>query len=195
MRKPKVTGWKPGPGELPRDPGHGMLTHFTRASHPAAAIDNLAAILSDGTIRASARMIRTRRPVICFFDAAFEHLAHVVDSRARRRYEPFGIAVSKRYAFKMGARPVIYLPWTEAATILPPEQMWRVVSLDLGRSPAIDWTFEREWRIAGDLPFGPRDAVVLVEDWRDADEIYARFDGHPPCAGVLPLRSLFPPRQ
>jgi hypothetical protein len=173
----------------------GMLTHFTRSSPPAAALDNLTAILSAGTVQASVRMIRTRRPVICFFDAPFEHLARVLDPRARRRYEPFGIAVSKRYAFKMGARRVIYLPWKEAAAILPQAELWRVVSLDLNRRPAIDWTFEREWRMEGDLQFDGREAVVLVEDWRDADEIYARFDGHPPCAGVLPLKSLFPPQQ
>jgi hypothetical protein len=89
-----------------KPPDGGMLTHFTRASHPAAALDNLAAILGAGMIRASIRMIRTKRPVICFFDAPFEYLARVLDPRARRRYEPFGIAVSKRYAFKMGARPV-----------------------------------------------------------------------------------------
>ena len=179
---------------LIKEAGGGMLTHFTRASHPAAALDNLAAILSAGTIRASSRMIRTKRPVICFFDAPFEHLARVLDPRARRRYEPFGIAVSKRYAFKMGARPVIYLPWKEAAAILPQSELWRVVSLDIGRRPAVDWSFEREWRMAGDLHFGARDSVVLVQDWRDADEIYDRFDGHPPCAGVLPLKSLFPPQ-
>lgn len=184
--------------KLPLTPGKapagGMLTHFTRSSHSAAALDNLAAILSAGTIRASIRMIRTKQPAICFFDAPFEHLARVLDPRARRRYEPFGIAVSKRYAFKMGARPVIYLPWKEASDILPQAELWRVVSMDLGRRPAVDWTFEREWRMAGDLHFGARDTVVLVEDWRDADEIYARFDGHPPCAGVLPLKNLFPPQ-
>jgi hypothetical protein len=171
----------------------GMLTHFTRASHHAGAMDNLAAMLAAGTIRASTRMIGTRRPVVCFFDAPFAHLARVLDAHNRRRYEPFGIAISKRYAFKMGARPVIYLPWKEAAAILPEDELWRVVSLDINRQPAVDWTFEREWRLAGDLAFTARDTVVLVEDWRDADEIYERFDGHPPCAGVLPLKSLFNP--
>jgi hypothetical protein len=173
----------------------GMLIHFTRASHPSAALDNLAAILSAGTIRASSRMIRTKRPVICLFDAPLDYLARLLDRRARRRYEPFGIAVSKRYAFNLGARPVVYLPWPEAAAILPASELWRVVNLDIGRKPAVDWTFEREWRMLGDLHFGVRDAVVVVQDWRDADEIYARFDGHPPCAGVLPLKSLSQPRQ
>jgi hypothetical protein len=174
--------------------GGAMLTHFTRASHPAAALDNLVAILTEGTIHASTRMIRTKRPVVCFFDAPFEHLARVLDARARRRYEPFGIAISKRHAFKMGARPVVYLPWKEASAILPEAELWRVVSLDINRLPAVDWTFEREWRVLGDLRLDGREAVVLVEDWRDADEIYDRFDGHPPCAGVLPLKSLFPPQ-
>jgi hypothetical protein len=155
-------------------------------------MDNLVAMLAAGTIRASTRMIRTRRPVVCFFDASFDHLGRALDARNRRRYEPFGIAINKRYAFKMGARPVIYLPWKEAVELLPETELWRVVSLDFNRQPAIDWTFEREWRLAGDLPFAARDSVVLVEDWRDADEIYERFDGHPPCAGVLPLNSLLP---
>ena len=48
--------------------------------------------------------------------------------------------------------------------------------------------------MAGDLAWLRPRTVVLVEDWRDADEIYERFDGHPPCAGVLPLKSLFPPK-
>jgi len=32
---------------------------------------------------------------------------------------------------------------------------------------------------------------TLVENWRDADEIYDRFQGQPPCAGVIPLQELF----
>lgn len=172
----------------------GMLTHFTRASHPGSAVDNLVGILKAGVVRASSRMIRTKRPVVCFFDAPFEHPARVFDRRSRRRYEPFGVAVSKEYAFQMGARPVIYLPWQEAAAMLPSEELWRVVSLEIDREPAVDWTFEREWRMAGDLALAAGETVVLVENWRDADEIYERFDGHPPCAGVLPLKSLFPPK-
>ena len=43
--------------------------------------------------------------------------------------------------------------------------------------PPVDWTSEREWRVRGDLALPPRGAVALVESWRDADEIYERFDG------------------
>ena len=58
------------------------------------------------------------------------------------------------------------------------------------RKPPIDWSFEREWRVAGDLPLPDAEAVALVESWRDADDLYDRFDGKPPCAGVIPIKDL-----
>ena len=90
----------------------------------------------------------------------------------------------------MGARPVIYMPSGEAAGILNEDEMWRVVSIDLTRNPPIDWTFEREWRLLGDCLEATL-SVALVENWRDVDEIYERFDGKPPCAGVIPLGEIF----
>jgi hypothetical protein len=168
-----------------------MLTHFTRASGSRDALDNLVTILREGVIRSSSRMVRRGRGVVCLFDAPLGELSTLLERGNRRRYEPFGIAVDKRYAFRMGARPVIYMPWREAERILAADELWRVVVMDMSRTPGVDWSFEREWRIAGDLPIPPRKGVVLVQSWRDADEIYERFDGDPPCAGVLPLRDLF----
>ena len=105
--------------------------------------------------------------------------------------------MEKRYAFSMGARPVFYMPWREAQQILGEDNWWRVSAIDLSCNPPIDWSFEREWRVAGDLVL-PRAAVVaLVETWRDVDDLYDRFDGKPPCAGVLPIKDLpgFAPRS
>ena len=65
------------------------------------------------------------------------------------------------------------------------------MALELERDKPIDWSYEREWRLAGDLDLQAGRAVALVETWRDADEIYHRFAGHPPCAGVIPLSELF----
>jgi len=167
------------------------LTHFTRASKYASALDNLITILREGVLRASSRTVKGLRPVICFFDIPIEDLRKVLTYRNHRRYEPFGIAVNKAHAFKLGARPVIYLPSQEAEKLLPRDELWRVVALDLARTPPIDWTFEREWRIASDLPLLPEQVVALVETWRDSETVYETFDGKPPCAGVIPLRDIF----
>ncbi|HVB82704.1 MAG TPA: hypothetical protein VNE82_22480 [Candidatus Binataceae bacterium] len=172
-------------------PAAAMLTHFTRAAKTESALDNLVAILRDGVIRGSRRMVREGRAVVCMFDVPIRDLRAILDRRNRRRYEPFGIAIEKRYAFRMGARPAIYMPWCEAESLLAPGERWRVVALELERDRPIDWSYEREWRLAGDLALPAGRAVALVDSWRDADEIYDRFQGRPPCAGVIPLRELF----
>jgi hypothetical protein len=171
-----------------------MLAHFTRASGKASALDNLARILEDKLVRGSTRMIIGGHRAVCLFDTPPHALGHLLTRENRRRYEPFGIAVDKRYAFAMGARPVIYMPSAEAAAILNQDEMWRVMSIDLTRNPPIDWTFEREWRVRGDLQLEAQFSVALVASWRDVDEIYERFNGKPPCAGVIPLGEIFETR-
>ena len=172
-------------------PAAAMLTHFTRAAKTSSALDNLVSILRDGVIRGSARVVRERRAVVCLFDVPVRDLRTLLDARNRRRYEPFGIAIDKRYAFRAGARPVIYMPWREAENLLAPGERWRVVALELEQKTPVDWSYDREWRMVGDLALPAGRAVALVETWRDADEIYDRFQGHPPCAGVIPPRDLF----
>ncbi|HUY26930.1 MAG TPA: hypothetical protein VMV27_05875 [Candidatus Binataceae bacterium] len=168
-----------------------MLTHFTRASKTASALDNLIAILEAGTIRGGRRMVRGGAPAVCLFDIALSDLRAILVRKNRRRYEPFGIAIDRRHAFAQGARPVIYLPWREAREIVAPREHWRIVNLEIDRNPAVDWTHEREWRVLGELPLDPRRSAALVDSWRDVDAIYDHFGGHPPCAGVIPLRELF----
>jgi hypothetical protein len=174
--------------QLPSTP---MLTHFTRRSVEGDAMDNLVAILRTGVIQGSSRMVRMGRTVVCLFDAQWSELSSLLAPDNRRRYEPFGIALDKTYAFAMGARPVIYMPWREACQMLDQRELWRAVAIDLGQAPPLDWTFEREWRIAEQLPLPQQGAVALVESWRDVDELYDRFDGAPPCAGIIPLREMF----
>ena len=136
-------------------------------------------------------MVRTGREVVCLLDAPWPELNRLLVRDNRRRYEPFGIAIDKRYAFAMGARPVIYMPWAEACRMLDEHELWRVVAIDLAQTPPLDWTFEREWRVAEQLRLPEQGAVALVESWRDVDELYDRFEGAPPCAGIIPLRELF----
>ena len=144
-----------------------MLTHFTRASPSADALDNLVGILRGGVIRGSGRMVHGRRRVVCFFDAPLRELGALLTRGNRYRYEPFGVALDKRYAFRMGVRPVIYMPRREAERMVAADELWRVVDLDLERTPPTDWTLEREWRGLDHVPLPPHGAVALVESWRD----------------------------
>ena len=98
--------------KLPSAP---TLAHFTRASGKTSALDNLLWILEDKVVRGSTRMIGGGHRGVSLFDAPPHELGHLLTPRNRRRYEPFGVAVDKRYAFSMGARPVIYMPSAEAA--------------------------------------------------------------------------------
>lgn len=174
-------------------PSAAMLTHFTRGSASGDAMDNLVAILRTGIIRGSRRMVRTSRAVVCLFDAPWQELNGLLMRENRRRYEPFGVALDKRYAFALGARPVIYMPWPEACQMLNEDELWRVVAIDLAHSPPLDWTFEREWRITDQLKLPALGVVALVKTWSDVDELYDRFSGAPPCAGIIPLRELIGP--
>ena len=83
-------------------------------------------------------MVRGGLPAVCMFDIPLTALRTVLVPENRRRYESFGIAVDRRYAFKMGARPVIYLPWREARSAIAPEDHWRVVSIEMDRTPPVD---------------------------------------------------------
>jgi hypothetical protein len=54
------------------------------------------------------------------------------EETAKKRYNFYGIAMSKKAAFESGGRPVIYLPEKEAAWV-PDDQKWRHVRFDDGQ--------------------------------------------------------------
>ena len=157
---------------VPQLPSAAMLTHFTRRSAGSDAMDNLVAILRAGVIAQGlhAEWYAPGARSCVWFDAPLSELDQLLVRNHQRRYEPFGIAMDKRYAFAMGARPVIYMPWPEACQMLDREELWRVVAIDLGQTPPLDWTFEREWRIAEHLKLPAQGAVALVQTWRDVED-------------------------
>jgi len=119
----------------------------------------------------SGRTTRSGRPVVCFSDRP---ILDVVGQRVFRSHlgrwdaEPFGIAIRKAAAQRMGAQPVIYFdPKKRSAE--PPglsitadnDQSWR--RQPIGKT--YDWTAEREWRLptAIDLrQLAGDEAVVFV---------------------------------
>ncbi len=98
--------------------------------------------------------------VICFSEMPFYNYLQYIDSRNENFVSSYGIAIEKREAFKLGARPVIYgldneseFKYTYSDSnnriidekTLPLIEQYRLVNYN--PSKQIDWTQEREWRI------------------------------------------------
>ncbi len=107
--------------------------------------------------------IRAGQPVICFSAVP---LLEVISQRTFRSHvgrwdaEPYGIAISRPAAKRLGARPVIYVEDTTEPAIAQ-RCRWRLQP----RGTTYDWSREREWRLRGDLDlrhFTRDQAIVFV---------------------------------
>jgi len=86
--------------------------------------------------------IKGRHKVTCFSEVPFSGLKYLLNDSDK--YEPYGVICSKPEIYRLGGRPVIYLPDDETEWI-PREELWRVVRFEPQKK--IDYTFEREWRV------------------------------------------------
>ncbi|MDQ1351948.1 MAG: hypothetical protein QG657_2254 [Acidobacteriota bacterium] len=167
-----------------------LLFHFTRLpamksvqieqphsttimSASAGAV--LRKILWDGYLLGSSTWTHGEN-CICFteapiheFNSIFSLVAIASSESERPRYEPYGVAVTKRWLFAQGGRPVIY-DHPDALATIPTEQRYRFVAYDPTRE--IDFTWEREWRYRGDRLFiNPKETLVVVPTADEAFEI------------------------
>lgn len=174
-----------------RDLGN-LLFHFTRAV-PAddgflsgktlpktSAFSALFEILKDGQLRGSNGCIKGGDNCICFTEAPISEIVSLfnlakitVQGGEVPRYEPYGIAVSKKWLFKQGGRPVIYQPASEYEA--PPDELkHRHVTYD--PTKGIDFTWEREWRVkASALTLNPVEALIVVPTRQDAFDCMYQF--------------------
>jgi hypothetical protein len=142
------------------------LVHLTRSTDTLKVRDVLLKILKDKKLIGSSTdsgFICGNKRAVCFQDAPlysisqnvyYEQLRRENDKNYKIRYLAFGLAFPKEYLYRKGARPVIYEKTEIAKKMLPPEEWWRIVRLDLSDdSNFVDWTHEREWRLPGDLSF------------------------------------------
>lgn len=152
------------------------LTHLTRPpGDGSTSVDILLKILSEGTLLGSSTdsgFIVGSNKAVCFQElpltSLVENVYHEETNKnklgGKTRYEAVGLAFHKPYAYRKGARPVIYERTSDAKRILSNEdEYWRIVNFDLSDGEnIIDWTHEREWRIKGDFEFElPRVTVIL----------------------------------
>lgn len=153
------------------------LTKNTKAEDEFSAYDNLANILRSGEIwgsRPQRGFIKGKRKAACFMDVPFASLKYVLtpedaDPQAPR-YEPYGVVITKRYAYGLGCRPVLYLSNAEVEALgVPANELWRVVRLEVRDGGNwISWLHEREWRRPDRFKLPPRIQAVLVRSTRDA---------------------------
>ena len=170
-----------------RDMGQ-LLFHFTRAptdkwirvehdhggvSHMSASASSvLRKILYDGTLLGTSRWTYGYNTV-CFTEAPIYEFNYVFalielasSKQERPRYEPYGIAVPKKWLFQQGGRPAIYDD-PDAFRFYPKDLQYRFVPYD--PSKGIDYTWEREWRIQTDaLRLDPKHTLVVVPSSEEA---------------------------
>lgn len=177
-----------------RDIGN-LLFHFTRSSVdkivsitqgdggmwtiPASAPVVLSKILSEGKLIGTSKWTYGYN-CICFTEAPMQEfnsifdLIEIVSSKEERpRYEPYGVAVSKKWLFSKGGRPVIY-DHPDAIKECPENMKYRFVPYDPQHE--IDYTWEREWRIKADyIQLDPNETLAIVPSSEEAFKIVYDF--------------------
>lgn len=186
------------------------LTHLTRRSVYGDALHTLYKILDEKKIIGSTNydnkkgFINGTNPATCFQDAPLLALAenvkyeeiienndriafadkadmNIEDVPVHFRYEAFGVMIDKCIAFQRGVRPVIYGDRAEMRNLLPSEEYWRIVSMDLSDTDKIvDWSHEREWRCKGDFSFDYKEITVIVGNEKSKNEFVQHYKEHNP---------------
>ena len=75
----------------------------------------------------------------------------------------------KKFAYKRGCRPVLYLSDKEMKDVRTPRsELWRVVRFEVAEKRWISWLHEREWRCKGALRLPGEIQAVLIKSTKDA---------------------------
>ncbi len=146
------------------------ITHLTRGANDREAFEILWKILVDKKLNGSGSdgFINGRRKAVCLqelpLSAIAENLMYEETLSDRKRYSPFGIRFHKAFIYKRGGRPVIYENKELMKSLLPEDEYWRIVDLNLSDNTSyVDWTHEREWRVPDELAFDYRNIEVIVK--------------------------------
>lgn len=155
------------------------LTKNSKRKNDCSAYDNLVNILVTGRIWGSkprVGMIKGKSSASCFMDVPYASLKYVLTPEnsdpQSPRYEPYGIAVTKRYAYPKGARPVLYLSNEELSDLgIPKSEWWRIVRFEVSERGWICWLHEREWRCKGDFILPTTIQAAFVRNTTEAQKL------------------------
>lgn len=178
-----------------------FLIHLTRRSKKLqknSAFENLISILKDGHIKSSGSdgFIKGHKRATCFMDTPLSSLKYVLNQRDTKkdnpRYEPYGIVITKKNAFKKGCRPVMYLSQKEEKKIgISQQELWRVVKLSEVDGFGVNWIHEREWRCEGNFDLPKEPIAVLVKDSGEAKRLRNMIEKKPSEFRIKP-KSIIP---
>ncbi len=163
------------------------LTKNTKAEDGFSAYQNLVSILKTGEIFASNSskgFIKGPNAATCFMDVPFAALKYVLtpdnSDSDDPRYEPFGIVITRKFAYNAGCRPVLYLSNNETSVLgIPKKELWRVVRFEVSTAGWLSWLHEREWRCKGSFALPPRIQAVLVRKNKNAKKLTERIAKNP----------------
>lgn len=155
------------------------LTKNTKKPTEKSAFKNLVSILKTGRIHGSTSktgMIKGKNPAACFMDVPLASLKYVLTPEnsdpQKPRYEPYGVAITKKYGHKHGCRPVLYLSDQETKDIgIPSDELWRVVRFEVSKKGWVSWLHEREWRCKGTFKLPRTIQAAFVRNAREANEL------------------------
>lgn len=166
----------PWPGETLYDYYESIVNSNDR--YPRSALDTLNRILSEKRLRASSRHMRRGVSAVAFSALKPSEAVKLMKWRARyseMTFEPYGIAIQKDYALRIGIKKVIYGN-PEMYRYL--EEKDRPYFQSLGQTG--DWQPEREYRGIGDIdlkniPHEYIRAIVRTKD--EIKKIKNHFNG------------------
>jgi len=171
------------------------LTKNTKDEDDYTAFNNLVNILKEGEIWGSETekgFIKGPNKATCFMDVPMTSLKYILNyenaNPLNPRYEPFGILVTKKAAYKKGCRPVIYLSNNELKKLnIPREELWRVVRLEVVGESWISWMHEREWRCKNSFKLPKKAITVFVRHANYANKLQKMINKNPNKFKCKPL--------
>ena len=157
----------PWPGQPYREYLLGLLNDAPLAGH--TAVETLAHILNEGLLRGGTGLVKGNAPVISWTSVPPGELESVRQwnpALMRWTFEPYGIAVERKFLKRLGAKPVIYTDEAGWEKIAPVDRFRRQA-----RGVGDRWKREREWRLSGDFPLDvipPEAGFIFVRSTNDA---------------------------
>jgi len=135
-------------------------------------------ILKEGKLLGGSGYIKGNYNCVCFTEAPISELSALfslnerLSVEQRPRYTSYGFAVTKEWLYQKGGRPVVYQSDNEYQN-LAEQAKWRHVRYE---PPAIDFSWEREWRICtNELVLDPNAVLIIVPTASEAYKLTYEF--------------------